>query len=190
MSEDKDSAGADDLQGGVAEATDRPEDVSEPASNNKAHLDFATAIVLLGGCVFLFFRSWGYYVASGQLFYASPGFTPIIILTILTLLSLSLLAGSLMGSSPGQRINEIVDAVPKGLKSKRFQNSVIALLMFGVYIHVMLRFLPFEIASVLLLFFVFVYLEAASLLKCALFSVISVASVVLVFQVIFNVRLP
>ena len=156
----------------------------------KPHLDFASAIILFIACVFLAFRSWGYYVASGELFYASPGFTPLIILSVLMLLSISLFIQSLKGSSVGQRVGEIIDALPVGLKSKSFKNIMAALLMFGVYIYVMLRFLPFWIASILLLFFVFVYLESASLIKSALISVASVAGIVAIFQVIFNVRLP
>jgi hypothetical protein len=129
-------------------------------------------------------------VASGNVFYASPGFTPMIILSVLALLSVSLLAQSLKGSSVSERVRQVVKAAPGGLKSKRFQNSVAALFILGVYIYLMLHFLPFWLASLLLLFFVFVYLNAAGLIQCVLLSVFSVAAIVLIFQVIFNVRLP
>ncbi|MDR1933476.1 MAG: tripartite tricarboxylate transporter TctB family protein [Spirochaetales bacterium] len=159
-------------------------------SDGKEHLDFATAVLLLGVSIFSVILAYGYYVSSGKVFYASPGLMPVIIAGGVFLLALSLLVQSLKGSSVKERAGQVCEAIPRGLKSKRFLNSSAALGMFWVYIFILLEFLPFWLASLSLLFAVFAYLKASSLIKCIIIAGCSIGGIVLLFQVAFRVPLP
>jgi hypothetical protein len=154
------------------------------------HLDFITSIVLMALSVIVSIVSYGYYVKSRKAFYASPGFMPIIICAALFLLGLSLMLQSVKKNSVKEIFRRVLDAAPRGLTSLRFRNSVIGLAFFGIYIYVLLRFLPFWLASAVLLFVCFLFLKASKLFKIVIISVLSIGGIVLLFQVIFRVPMP
>jgi hypothetical protein len=159
-------------------------------SDGREYLDFAASIVLFGVCIFSGILAYGYYVRSGKIFYASPGLMPIIIAGSLFIFSLNLFVYSIKGSSVKVRVKQLIEAVPRGLKSKRFLNSAAALGMFWIYIFFLLKFLPFWLASLILLIAVFIYLKASSVIKCILIGACSIGGIVLLFQVAFRVPLP
>jgi hypothetical protein len=159
-------------------------------SDGKEHLDLAAAIVLFCVSIFSIILACGYYVRSKKVFYASPGLMPVIIASGIFLLALSLMLQSLKGSSIKERFGQVIDAIPRGIKSRRFLNTAAALCMFWVYIFLLLRFLPFWIASLILLCAVFVYLKASTLIKCIIIAGCSIGGIVLLFQVAFRVPLP
>jgi hypothetical protein len=154
------------------------------------HLDFVTALVLMLVCVGSGSLAIRYYLKSKTEFYASPGFMPMIITGILFLLSVSLMAQSLKGGKAGDLFQKAMRAIPAGVKSKRFINSVIGLAMFAVYVFVFLKFLPFWLSSLILLFAVFAYLKAAKLWLCAVISILAIGGIVLLFQIAFRVPMP
>jgi hypothetical protein len=154
------------------------------------HLDFISAIVLMVLCVFSSVLALSYYVKSGKEFYASPGFMPMIIGVILFILSVSLLTQSLKGSSAKERFGQAAAALRRGTGSRRFFNSITGLAMFGVYIYVLLRFLPFWLASLILLMAVFIYLKASGIVKCIIIASLSIGGIVLLFQIAFRVPMP
>lgn len=160
------------------------------AQGDIKHLDFITALVLMAVCIVVSIVAYGYYIDSKKAFYASPGFMPILIAGMLFLMSLSLLLQSLKGSSVRKNFRRVVEAIPRGLKSARFKNSIIALGLFAIYIYGMLRFIPFWLSSLILLFVSFVYLKASKLVLCAVIAILSVGGIVLLFQVAFHVPMP
>jgi len=160
------------------------------AKDNIGHLDFITSIVLMLVCIVSSVMAYGYYVKSKSEFYASPGFMPVIIAGFLFLLSLSLMLKSLKNSSVRENIRRLFEAIPRGLKSLRFKNSVIGLAIFGLYIFVLMRFLPFWLASLIVVFASFTFLKAAKPVKSAIIAILSVGGIVLLFQFIFRVPMP
>ena len=164
--------------------------LGDTATGGMEHLDFISSIVLMLVCIAVIVTACGYYIKSRKAFYASPGFMPIIIAGSLFLLALSLMRQSLKKSSVKEHLNRLHEAIPRGLKSFRFKNSIIALLIFAVYIFVLMRFLPFWLASLILVFVCFTYLKAAKFIKSAVISILSVGGIVLLFQIIFHVPMP
>ena len=154
------------------------------------HLDFITSLVLMGISIYTVITSYGYYAISRKAFYISPGFMPVIIAAALFLLAITLMRQSLNKSSLKECLGRLREAIPRGLKSERFRNTVIGLAIFAVYIYVLLRYLPFWLASGILLFACFMYLKAAKFVKSAIISILSVAGIVLLFQIIFRVPMP
>jgi hypothetical protein len=160
------------------------------APRDMKHLDFITSLVIMALSVFVVISAHGFYVKSRKAFYASPGFMPAIIAGALFLLALYLMVQSLNKSSVKECCIRLVEALPRGLKSVRFKNTIIGLALFAVYVYILLRFLPFWLASTILLFACFVYLKAAKLVKSAVIAVLSAAGIVLLFQIVFRVPMP
>ena len=169
--------------------TESPQE-NASASKNMKHLDFITSLVIMGVSVFVAVEAYGYYVRSRKEFYASPGFMPIIIAVALFLLAIYLMYQSLDKSSLKENLGRLREAIPGGLKSIQFKNTLVGLIIFGIYIYVLLRFLPFWLASIIVLFACFVYLKAAKIFKSAVISIISAAGIVLLFQIVFRVPMP
>lgn len=166
------------------------EEMTDKKVQGKEHLDFITAIILIVVCIAAIVTSYGYYKSSGNIFYESPGFMPTVIATAIILCSMFMLSGSLKGSSVSERISQLVASFGTALKSNRLWNSVVALLIFGIYIIFLLKIFPFWLASIFMLCFTFFYTNATSAIKILLTSVLCVAGIVLLFQVAFNVPLP
>ena len=160
------------------------------APGDMKHLDFITSIVLMALSVYVVVTAHGYYLKSRKEFYASPGFLPTIIAGAIFLLALNLMVQSLNKSSVKDIFSRLFEAVPRGFKSARFKNTVAGLAIFAVYIYVMLRFLPFWLASAILLFACFIYLKAAKPVKSAIIALSSAVGIVLLFQVVFRVPMP
>jgi hypothetical protein len=156
----------------------------------KEHLDFAASVILMGVCVCAVVLSWGYYLKSKAVFYASPGFMPIIIAGSLFIMALALFLKSIKGSSVKARFLQILEALPGGVKSKRFLNSLVALGLFGVYIYVLLPLLPFWLSSFIVLLASLLYLKASTVIKCIIIAAIGIGGIVLLFQVAFRVPMP
>ena len=165
-------------------------DPGAAAPKDMKHLDFITSLVIMAIAAYTAVSAYGFYIKSRKEFYASPGFLPGIIAAALFLLALNLLVQSLSKSSVRENLSRLVEALPRGLRSVRFKNTIIGLAIFAVYIYVLLRFLPFWLSSIILLFACFVYLKAAKIIKSAVIAVLSAVGIVLLFQVIFRVPMP
>ena len=182
--------GSDRRSAGSPPADESFQDPDASASKDIKHLDFITSLVLMGISIYTVITSYGYYVRSRKEFYISPGFMPVIIAAALFLLAITLMRQSLNESSIKECLGRLREAIPRGLKSLRFRNTVIGLAIFAVYIYVLIRLLPFWLASLILLFACFMYLKAAGIDKSAIISILSVAGIVLLFQIIFRVPMP
>lgn len=163
---------------------------------DREHLDFLTAIILLIVSVAAIILSLGYWRDLGGEFYASPGFMPTIIAAFLIVMAVTLLLQSVKGSSVAERCRQLGAALPRTLHSRTFWRAVIGLAIFAVYIFGMLGRLPFWLASFLVLFAILLYLnlegkvQLKPVLKLLLIAVLSVAGIVLLFQVAFSVPMP
>ena len=176
-------------------SADDDDDVNQgsgaPAPKDMKHLDFVTSLVVLGVSIFVLHYSQGLFQRSlREEFYASPGFMPTIIAVALLLLGLKLLSQSLSKTSLKEIFGRLLEATPRGLKSARFKNTVAGLAIFALYIFVFLRYLPFWLASILVLFGCFMYLKAAKPLKSAIIAITSAVGIVLLFQEVFRVPMP
>ncbi len=160
----------------------------------KEHLDFLTSIVLFIICIAAIILSVGYWKASKAVFYASPGFMPIIIASGLALMSVIQFFGSLKGSSISERWAQVAYAIPAGLRSPKVWRAAGGLAIFAIYIFVLLGRLPFWLASFLALLASLLYLnwkkEVKTILKLAVIAALSIAGIVVLFQVIFSVPMP
>jgi hypothetical protein len=169
---------------------EKGQDSSAPVQKDMKHLDFITSLVIMALSIYTAVTAYGYYVKSRSAFYASPGFLPTIIAGALFLLAINLFLKSLNKSSLKELLHRLREAIPRGLKSVRFKNTIIGLAFFAVYIYILLRFLPFWLASIILLFVCFVYLKAAKPVKSAVIAVLSAVGIMLLFQVAFRVPMP
>ena len=154
------------------------------------HLDFITSLVLMAVSVYVVIESHGYYIRSRSEFSVSPAFMPTIIAGALFLLAISLMYQSLKNSSLKEIFGRLREGIPRGIKSARFRNTIVGLAIFAIYIYVLLRYLPFWLASIIVLFGCFVYLKAAKIVKSAIIAIVSAGGIVLLFQVLFRVPMP
>lgn len=152
--------------------------------------DFITAIVLILFSIWAIFKATGYHSYSGPEIYIQPGFTPIVICSFIIVMSLVLLKDSLKGSSFKARWKEFTVALASGVTGYKFKNVVIALGIFALYIYVLLKYLPFWIATFVTIAFTFFYLKAGKPLKLIIIAGISTAMIIIIFQEIFAVPLP
>lgn len=161
---------------------------------DREHLDFLTAIILLVVSVAAIILSLGYWRDLGGEFYASPGFMPTIIAAFLLVMAAILFANSLKGSSVSERLSQLGAALPATLRSRTFWRAVVGLAIFAVYIFVLLGRLPFWLASLIVLLAILFYLNQPkgmkSIVTLALIGVLSVAGIILLFQVAFSVPMP
>lgn len=181
----------EEIDNGSGQEPVTPEPAEQSSVKDMKHLDFITSIVVMALAVYVAHQSNQFFIRSPrEHFYASPGFMPAIIATALFLLGLSLFIQSLKDSSIKKNFIRLVEATPNGLKSARFKNTVIGLAIFALYIFVLLRFLPFWLASIIVLFSCFMYLKAAKPLKSAIIAILSAGAIVLIFQELFRVPMP
>lgn len=161
---------------------------------DREHLDFLTSILLFAVSVAAIILSFGYWRAVGGEFYASPGFMPTIIAAFLLVMAAILFANSLKGSSVSERLRQLGAALPATLHSRTFWRAVVGLAIFAVYIFVLLGRLPFWLASLIVLLAILFYLNRPkgmkSIVTLALIGVLSVAGIILLFQVAFSVPMP
>ena len=158
--------------------------------DNIEHLDFITSIILMIVCIMVAYTSYGYYVKSKVIFYASPGFMPIVFAGALFVLSLALMAKSLKKASAKDCIRRVLDAIPRGIKNDEFKNVMKAVLIFALYVFVLIRFIPFWVASYIVLLACFIMLKASTLIKSMIIALLSLGCIFLIFQVIFHVPMP
>jgi TRAP-type C4-dicarboxylate transport system permease small subunit len=158
--------------------------------SGKEHLDFAVSIILAVICIAAIIASYGYYKASGNKFYESPGFMPTVIASAILFCCIILFVGSIKGSSIKERGRQVITGIPAAFKSSKFINSLAGLVIFGIYIFVLIKIFPFWLSSFILLCVCYIFSSATTPIKILVISVLSVAGIILLFQVAFSVPLP
>ncbi len=164
------------------------------SAGDKAHLDFLTSVVLLVVSISAAITSLGYWREIGGKFYASPGFMPIIICSALAFMALLMMVGSLKNSSVKERVAQLAAAFGRTVKSPVVHQAAIGIFIFAVYVFLLLGKIPFGPASFIGLFATMLFLKfekkLRTILKLLLISALSIASIILLFQIVFSVPMP
>ena len=162
--------------------------------DEKSHLDFLTAIVLIIASIAVIVTSIGYWKKQGCLFYESAGFMPTIIGAALLIMNIRLLTESLHSASVSKQLIRLKEAFLKTAKSRRVHKSIIGLGIFAVYVYFMLGRLPFWLASVIALAAVLIYVHfdksVKTTVKMLIIAALAIACIVGLFQYAFSVPMP
>lgn len=158
--------------------------------NNKRMKDFVSSIVMLLLSVFVLAQSYGIYKKAGKLLYLSPGLIPMMLGTILLVLSIVLLIGSLKDGGVAARTSEIKSLFKELKEDPNTMRMLIGVVLMGLYTFVMLGLLPFWIATFIFMMLLMYFLEAGSIPQIVVISAIVTALIILLFQVCFRVPLP
>lgn len=157
---------------------------------DKKYLDFLASLLLLalGGYVVLY--SLFITVKTNSKWITSPGFLPGLLGAGLVLCSILLMAESLKGVGLAKTITLLKDWWNECLHSQQTRNTLFGMLLMGIYTCVLMTLLPYWLATLIMLLFLFWYLRAGSAVKSILIAVFAVVMIVGVFQYAFHVRLP
>lgn len=158
--------------------------------DNKKMKDFISSIVICLVAVYVLFEGYRIYAKAGKLLYLSPGLLPLMLGAILLVLSIVLCLTSIKEGGVGARITELKDWWQVTVKDKNTMRMVIGVVLMGLYTFVMLGMLPFWLATFLFMLLLMYFLEAGSIVKIVLISVLVTGLVILLFQVCFRVPLP
>lgn len=158
--------------------------------NNKKMKDFISSIVICCVAVYVICEGFRIYVKAGKLLYLSPGLLPLMLGVILLILSIVLLRTSLKDGGAGARISELKQWCQETAKDKNTVRMIVGVVLMGLYTFVLLGFLPFWLATFLFMLLLMYFLEAGSIVKIVLISVLVTGLVIFLFQVCFRVPLP
>lgn len=158
--------------------------------NNKKLRDFISSIVILLLSVFVLAESRGIYVKAGKTLYLSPALIPLMLGTILLVLSVVLMLESLKEGGIAARAAEGKQWMKAIKEDPNSLRMLIGLVLMGIYTFVLLGMLPFWLATFLFMFLLMYFLEAGSLVKIVVISIVVTALIIFLFQVCFRVPLP
>lgn len=153
------------------------------------HYDFLSSVVLIIIGVYIIASGVGIYHKAKEPLHVSPGLFPIILGCALILCSILLLISSLKDGGVKQRIEEIKGWAGHTFKEKATISMIVGTVIMGIYSFVLLSILPFWLGSLIFMIFLFIYLNAASVIKILILSGGSVLAIILLFQVLFRVPL-
>lgn len=161
----------------------------------KRHVDFLTALCVGGIGLYAVLESRNisakYYARpqhGNDL--TSPALTPTLLGVALIFCALILLVRSVRGYGMGKLASDIGAAAVRFAKSRLVWFSAVGLLVMGLYIYGMLDLLSFAIASFVFLLVMMGMLRAAKWWQILIISLVTVAATLILFQVIFHIRLP
>ena len=144
--------------------------------NNKKMKDFMSSAVIFILALYVLFEGYNIYTKSGKLLYLSPALIPLMLGTILLVLSIVLFAESLKEGG--------MQADPNTMR------MLVGVVLMGLYTFVLLGMLPFWLATFLFMLLLMYFLEAGSIVKIVVISVLVTGLVIFLFQVCFRVPLP
>jgi len=162
--------------------------------DEKEHLDFIAGIILFIISVSGIGISIGYYHEQGKIFYASAGFMPIIICSVLAVLSLLLFIGSLKETSVKEHIKRLGVSAKETIKSRLFRRSLFGLVLIGIYVFLLLPILEFVISSFIVLVAILIFAKGEKTIwgnvKLIIIGALAIGFIYLLFKVAFRVPLP
>lgn len=120
----------------------------------------------------------------------SPGLLPIILGSLLLILSLILFFKSLKESSFIGRASTLALWLKSAAKNSDIQMMVGGMVIMAIYSFLLVGLLPYWIVSTLFLIALMSFLRASKFLTIIMVALIAVGLVILLFQVGFNVSLP
>lgn len=162
--------------------------------DQKEHLDFLTGIVLFIISVAGIIASICYWQEQGKVFYTSAGFMPIVICSVLAVLSVFLFVSSLKNGSAKEQIKKLGISAKKTFNSKLARRSLIGLTLLGVYVFFLLPKLEFVVSSLIILVVSLIFAKGEKTLwgnvKLIIIGGVAIGLIYLLFKVAFRVPLP
>jgi len=158
--------------------------------NRKKMKDFISSIVLILLSFFVFAEGRNIYVKAGKLWYLSPALIPLMLGMLLLALSVVLMATSLKDGGISARMAEFKDCMKDVKGDPNSMRMLIGVVVMGLYTFVLLGLFPFWLATFLFMFLLMYFLDAGSLVKILLVSVVVTMLIILLFEVCFRVPLP
>lgn len=158
--------------------------------DRKLYLDFMTGIVLLIVAAYVILDSLVMAGSVGGPFYTTPGMLPIVLGLALALTAVLLLKRSIREEGVKNNLDNIKTWACVMCKSKTVKEMLLGILILGVYTFLLVPAFPFWLSGLIFLVFIMGVLNATSLVRSLIISAVTVASIVVVFEVIFHVPLP
>jgi len=157
---------------------------------SKKHFDFlaSLALMLLGAYVSL--EGFNIYRDAGELFYVSPGFFPIVLGIVLAFCSVLMLASSLKDGGLKKRLADIRLWWKESVRAQATLVTLGGVLIMFVYTFLLLRFMPFWLASFIFLVAIMLYLRSSKAVRILIISALTMGAIVVFFQVGFGIPLP
>lgn len=149
-----------------------------------------TGIVLL---VVAGYVVWDSTLMAGRVggpFYTTPGMLPIVLGLALALTASLLLKRSIREEGLKTTLDNIKNWACVMCKSKTVKEMLLGIVILGVYTFLLVPAFPFWLSGLIFLVFIMGVLNATSLMKSLIISAVTVAAIVVVFEVIFHVPLP
>ena len=165
---------------------------------DRGHLDFLVSIILFIMGIYVLVESLFYYLSQNERFgipyYASAGFLPSIIGTVIVLLSIKLFLETIKTTKPSVRIAQLIDSFNKITKNKYFYKTLLGLGVFYIYIYILLGRINFFPATFITTWAILLVNKFNKTWKTTLLmgfiALASAGGIVLVFDVLFNVPMP
>ena len=158
--------------------------------NNKKMKDFMSSAVIFILALYVLFEGYNIYTKSGKLLYLSPALIPLMLGTILLVLSIVLFAESLKEGGMQARTAEIKDWSRKVKADPNTMRMLVGVVLMGLYTFVLLGMLPFWLATFLFMLLLMYFLESVSIVNIVVISVVVTGLVLFQLQVCFRVPLP
>jgi len=157
---------------------------------DKKYLDFLASLILLALGIYVVIYSAAITAKTNSKVITSPGFMPGLLGAGLILCSLMLMGNSLHGVGLKKTLEQLKGWWSECLHSKQTRNTLFGILLMGVYTCIMMAVMPYWLATLVMLLFLFWYLHSTTPVKAVLIAVLTVVAIVGVFQYAFHVRLP
>ena len=154
--------------------------------NNNKMKDFISSAVIFSLSLYVLFEGYNIYTKSGKLLYLSPALIPLMLGTILLVLSIVLFTGSLKEGGLQARAAELKAWSGEVKADRGTMRMLVGVVLMGLYTFVLLFWLATFLFMLLLMYF----LEAGSIVKIVVISVLVTGLVIFLFQVCFRVPLP
>lgn len=163
---------------------------SDTIGKQPSHLDFISSIVLFLLSIFIVTESIGINGEVGGPLFSSPGLLPLFLGTMLMLCSVLLFVRSMKQSGFAGNIDDLKMWLQQNAKSSETRNMLLGIAILALFTFFLLPRLPFLLASFIFLFVLMKVMNAGSVRKIVLTSVIVSAAVYTLFEIIFKVPLP
>lgn len=158
--------------------------------NNNKMKDFISSAVIFILSLYVLFEGYNIFTKSGKLLYLSPALIPLMLGTILLVLSIVLFTGSLKEGGLQARAAELKAWSGEVKADPNTMRMLVGVVLMGLYTFVLLGMLPFWLATFLFMLLLMYFLEAGSIVKIVVISVLVTGLVIFLFQVCFRVPLP
>lgn len=152
--------------------------------------DFISSAVIFILSLYVLFEGYNIYTKSGKLMHLSPALLPLMLGAFLLILSIVLFVESLKEGGISARFGEINDWFAQIKADPNTLRMLMGVVLMALYTFVLLGMLPFWLSTFLFMLLLMYFLDAGSILKIVVISVLITGLVIFLFQVCFRVPLP